>query len=211
MSSSILPYYYSSYCCACNPTMCSTTSTLITHKHSPHKETTEIYLYIIYSKIVMHICVLVLKNIRITFWVLGWCGFITRKYDINKNKSDVEITKILLLVPGIHQWSGVCNKFPQPSTSDIWSTLYSGIKYAPLVVRAASLSTVSSSSLSAKRVPTRTWPRSQVAGPPCLLLSLRQSRFFRPPMPPFPPEVNTFDFYYCCFISCIVYNLHSRV
>ena len=155
----------------------------------------------------MHICVLVLKNIRITFWVLGWCGFITRKYDINKNKSDVEITKILLLVPGIHQWSGVCNKFPQPSTSDIWSTLYSGIKYAPLVVRAASLSTVSSSSLSAKRVPTRTWPRSQVAGPPCVPLSV--PRFLPPPMPPFPPEENILLFfsYMFWFLYCLQFTV----
>ena len=60
----------------------------------------------------------------------------------------------------------------------------------------------SSSSLSAKRFPTRTWPRSQVAGPPCLLLSLCQSRFVRPLMPPFPPEVNTFRFHYV-FLYCL--------
>ena len=44
-------------CCACHPTMCTWwPSTLITHKHSRHKKTTEIYLYIFYNKIVKHVC-----------------------------------------------------------------------------------------------------------------------------------------------------------
>ena len=55
--------------------------------------------------------------------------------------------------------------------------------------------------LSAKRVPTRTWPRSQVVGPPCLLRS--QSRFVRPPSPAFPPEVNIFRFLMIICISVL--------
>ena len=42
-------------------------------------------------------------------------------YGTDKDRN-VEITKILLLVPGIDQRSGVCDKFTQPSTSDQLST-----------------------------------------------------------------------------------------
>ena len=45
---------------------------------------------------------------------------IRRICGINTNEK-VEITKILL-VPGIYQWSGICDKFTQPSTSDQLST-----------------------------------------------------------------------------------------
>ena len=62
----------------------------------------------------------------------------------------VEMTKILLLVPGtsIYQWSGVCDKFTLPPTSDKLSTAVNSV---PLIVRAVSLSTVSSSSLRERR------------------------------------------------------------
>ena len=146
------------------------------------------------------VCRYIFYIVRISCWVLRSCRFTkpSRKcqYDpkhdmkarsdafqdiihwINRNKNDVEITKILLLVLGVYPWSGVCDKFTQLSTSD---QLYSDINSAPLIVRVSSLSTVSSSSLSTKRVPTGTWPRSQVAGPPCLPLSV--SHFLPPLMP----------------------------
>ena len=84
------------------------------------------------------------------------------------------------------------------SAINIWLTLYSGINSAPLIVRAASLSTVSSSSLSAKRVPTRTWPRSEIVGIPFLPRSV--PRFLSPPMPPFRPEENIFLFFYVIYV-----------
>ena len=50
-----------------------------------------------------------------------------------------------------------------------------------------------SSSLSVKRVPTRTWPRSHV------------HYLLRLPMPHFPPEVNIFRFFYCYMYFFILY------
>ena len=56
-------------------------STLITHKHSRQKKTTEIYLYIFYNKRVKHICPIYYDvgiNIRISCWVLRSRLFNTR-------------------------------------------------------------------------------------------------------------------------------------
>ena len=40
----------------------------------------------------------------------------------------------------------------------------------------------------------------------CILLVLSH-RFVRSPMTPFPPEVNSFQFFYYCMAFCIVYNI----